>query len=60
MTKEKLAETLTKNFEVKDYIMEATAYAHKRCPDIPPNVDAYDDNKFWGAVTSYLVAVAKR
>ena len=60
MTKEELTETLAKKIEIRDFIEESTAYAHKRCPNIPSNVDAYEDGKFWGAATSYLVAKARQ
>lgn len=60
MTKQELANTIKENEFVMDYIEEASAYAHKKCPNVPDNVDDYADNKFWGTVTAYLVAVARK
>ena len=60
MTKKELTEILEKDDVVDDYILEATKHAHKKLPNIPDNVDAYDDKKFWGRVAAYLVAVARK
>ena len=60
MTKQELTNTIKDNEFVLDFINEASEYAHKRCPYVPEGVEAYGDDKFWGEVTAYFVAVARK
>ena len=66
MTKQELTESikeLTKeqaDFNWEDFIDEANAYAHRKCQDVSPNTLAYDNSKYWGKVTAFMVSVARK
>lgn len=61
MTKEQLTKTIKKIADQCDlFIEEAIEFAHKKCPEIPSNVDDFGNSRFWGMTTAYIVAKAKQ